>query len=597
MARSSVIGTNHNIELGGQTLSKGNIVDYEYTLNDIITLVTRRLRLYAFIVAVALGTGSFVIYTLPPAYEAKGTVLVESQQIPSDFVQSTITSAAQERIRLIEQRVIVRSKLADIIDKFDMYQTESLEESLTSKVDRLRQNLNVSIESVSGSRSRRNFQDSVILTLAFTHSEAETALKVTNEFITLFLQENVRSRTERASDTTEFLTEELTRLQRRLSDIDEEIIVFKRENSRALPEHLNLHFSMLSRAKDDLNLAQERARRIESDIRLLKNQASALQAGRNTTEEATVFTPQRELVELQSRLSELRLLYRDSHPEVRSVLSRINALNDRIKSIATGSSLAELIARSEAKLQVLETEGQSNSDEADALRADIKRLNAQLESTPGEQYQEVDRSLALSKARLEIALENLETESRALQGEIKRHRDEIVDLEERIQLTPRVESELRSLERNYNQTLAQVQDLQRKRQEAELAQNLEEDQKAERFVLVDPPVLPETPSKPNRLKLMAMLLVVAFGGTAAVVFGKDILLGTLLSARQLKHILGDVPVTSTPYIALEFEDRRRRLILIAIILGLPALAMTSLTVIHFFIRPLDSYLSRITSFL
>ena len=44
------------------------------------------------------------------------------------------------------------------------------------------------------------------------HLRPEVANKVANELVTLFLDENIKQRTERASETTEFLTREADKL-------------------------------------------------------------------------------------------------------------------------------------------------------------------------------------------------------------------------------------------------------------------------------------------------------------------------------------------------------------------------------------------------
>lgn len=574
-------------------------MEYEYTFDDILTLLKRRLRLFIFTVVVMVSLGIALIYTLPPVYESTGTVLVESQQIPSEFVQSTITSAAEERIRLIEQRVVVRSRLQEVLDKFELYQEGGANASLTDRIDRLKENLTINIENVSSANSRRrnSFEDSVVFSLTFSDQSPDIALRITNEFITLFLEENVRSRTERAVDTTEFLTQELERLEEQLFERDEAVILFKRENARALPEHLNLHFSMLERAKADLVQTQSDARLLQADLRLLETEISALQSGRNDEDSQTLFTPQKELVDLQTSLSQLRLQYKDNHPEVISVLDRIRVLRERIRLIDLGQELAEEIAKTEARILELNASGTARTSEIDRLETKASQLNQELSEISSDEYEAIDKSLALDTARLEVAKSSIITQLGELDSDTRRYRGEIRDLEQRIQLTPRVESELRALERDYRQTLSQFQDLQQKKQEAELAQNLEEDQKAERFLLIDPPIRPENPTKPNRIKLMALLIVGVIGASSALIFGKDVLFGSLLSARHFKHILGDVPVASVPYITLTMEDHRRRIVLIALILGLPVLAIATALTIHVFVRPLDSILLKLATFL
>src|ERR1700751_2687509 len=57
----------------------------------------------------------------PAVYVSEGRILVESQQIPADLVRPTVTTAAQERIQVIEQRTMTRDNLLAIADKFDLF--------------------------------------------------------------------------------------------------------------------------------------------------------------------------------------------------------------------------------------------------------------------------------------------------------------------------------------------------------------------------------------------------------------------------------------------------------------------------------------------
>jgi len=58
---------------------------------------------------------------LPPVYEASAKILVESQLIPIDLAQPTVTANALERVQAIEQRLMTRDNLLDIVRKFDLF--------------------------------------------------------------------------------------------------------------------------------------------------------------------------------------------------------------------------------------------------------------------------------------------------------------------------------------------------------------------------------------------------------------------------------------------------------------------------------------------
>src|SRR5260370_26685268 len=65
--------------------------------------------------------GGAVTYLWPATYFSEGKILVQSQQIPTELVRPTVTSAAQERIQVIEQRTMSRDNLLAIVDKFKLF--------------------------------------------------------------------------------------------------------------------------------------------------------------------------------------------------------------------------------------------------------------------------------------------------------------------------------------------------------------------------------------------------------------------------------------------------------------------------------------------
>ena len=60
----------------------------------------------------------------PATYLSEGKILVQSQQIPTELVRPTVTNAAQERIQVIEQRMMTRENLLAIVDKFQLFPTK-----------------------------------------------------------------------------------------------------------------------------------------------------------------------------------------------------------------------------------------------------------------------------------------------------------------------------------------------------------------------------------------------------------------------------------------------------------------------------------------
>ncbi len=87
--------------------------------------IWRRRRLPMLIALVLVLVGTFVAaLTWPPTYVSTGTILIEQQEVPLDLVRSTISSFADQRIQMINQRVMTSDNLLGIVQKYDLYSRE-----------------------------------------------------------------------------------------------------------------------------------------------------------------------------------------------------------------------------------------------------------------------------------------------------------------------------------------------------------------------------------------------------------------------------------------------------------------------------------------
>src|ERR1700704_632347 len=94
-----------------------------------------------FVMIAPVGVG--VAYLLPATYLSEGKILVQSQQIPSELVRPTVTSAAQERIQVIQQRTMTRDNLLAIIDKFQLFPDRRTLMSPTQLVELMKKSIKI----------------------------------------------------------------------------------------------------------------------------------------------------------------------------------------------------------------------------------------------------------------------------------------------------------------------------------------------------------------------------------------------------------------------------------------------------------------------
>ena len=152
----------------------------EFSLEDILILLRRRIAYFVVPILAIVPLGLVVIMLLPPIYRAEGKILVESQQIPEEWVRTTVNAYAEERIQMIRQRVMTRNRLLEVADKYNLFPRET---GLTDseRVSRMRSAMDINIISANSSGRRRTASDNTIaFTVGFSDRSPDKAFQVTN---------------------------------------------------------------------------------------------------------------------------------------------------------------------------------------------------------------------------------------------------------------------------------------------------------------------------------------------------------------------------------------------------------------------------------
>lgn len=210
-------------------------MEQDFDIGTYLAIAKRRWLHFLVPVVLVIAATVALVFLLPRSYEAKATILVESQRIPSKLVAPTVTSRAEERIKVIEQRLKARSNLLDIAGKFDLYRYEGTDRTPTSIVDAMRGA--IGIRQIDVGRASRD-AEIIGFTVSFDYRDATIASRVANELITSILAQNVEQRLSRASETSDFFRKQLSGYEKELLTLENKIAEYKRENEAALPETL-----------------------------------------------------------------------------------------------------------------------------------------------------------------------------------------------------------------------------------------------------------------------------------------------------------------------------------------------------------------------
>lgn len=520
----------------------------EFSLEDALIVLRRRLVYFLAPILVIVPIGLAVIMTLPPLYVAQGKILVESQQIPEELIKSTATAYAEERIQTISQRVLTRNRLLEVADKFNLFPSDQ-GVSESRRVDRMRQAFDIDIiQSNSNSRRRNRDDNTIAFMIGFSDRSPDKAFQVANEFMTLFLSEDVRARTEGASTATEFFAQESRRLAEAIDQIEDRIADYKAKNADALPENLDIHRETLIRSEEDLTRVQASITLAEEEISSLQTQIATYLAGAGGAE-----GPAQELLRLRTQLAALRADKTDSHPDVKAMRDQIAALERQLAPSGAVQRLRSDLAAADQKLRqaraatpVDEALVQQRRTEAAEAR---ERLSAQIarEAASGS----ADLMMTQLQGRMDMAgsrLVSLEDQADAL-------KKTIADMQDRIARTPVVERGLATLTRDYQNLTNEYQALRDKQASAQLSENLEDNQKAEKFSILESAQRPDAPSSPKRGQLALLLVAGATAAGLLFAFGAEMLFATLRGRRHLTSLMHEAPIAVIPYIRAENEPR------------------------------------------
>ncbi len=515
----------------------------EFSIEDAIIILRRRFLYFLIPVLIIAPLGILTVMLLPAKYTAQGTILVESQQIPTELIRSTINAYAQERIQTIRQRVMTRNRLLEVAEKYSLF-PRSLGLSETERVKLMRERLDVSL--ITSDFNRNAARDGTIaFTVAYTDRDANKAFQVANEFMTLFLSEDVRSRTTGASNTTEFFEREATRLRDSVAAIEARISEYKTSNADALPEHLNMHLDMLERANRDASDAQTSITQLEEEARFLETQ---LITGPTSDDSLS-----RELVRLESELARLRATYLDNYPEVVAKRSEIAAIRRQMAPSREIQTLRSTLAETELALTQIERNEDAAPEDLAMAERNVENARIALSDKIAEESRKGSSDIA--GVQLEGRMAVINNRIRMQKRKLDTSNEQLADLESRISKTPEVERGLAALTRDHENIFREYQDVLAKQQDAQLAENLEENQQAEKFSILEPALRPEEPSSPDRPKLIILALFAALGLGGGTAFAVEMSFATIRGRNHLSNLIDSHPIAVIPYIASADKPR------------------------------------------
>ena len=506
--------------------------------------------------------GSFLIFTLvfiiiaavalllPSIYRASAIIMIEEQQIPQDLVMTTVETYAEQRVENIRQRVLSFGQLSNIINQHNLY-SELQDKWLQEKIiEKMREDIQVNTLSteIMDRRTGRPTAVTTAFTLSYEGKSPQDVLRVTNTLVSLFLEENLKVRQQRVAQTSDFLASEASRISQELTAADREVAEFKQQHVNELPELFQVNMQ-------SLNSVEQSIERVRSELRSLKKQEGFLitQIAGTSPHIDGIDSHIRNRNMLQSlrvELSGLQQRYTDQYPDIATIKAQISKLE---AITANGSNLGN----------TPDSDQSSRPDNPSYIS-----LNAQLSG--------------------------IQASAKALEDQITSFEKKAEVFRERIRKTPQVEelylvlmNRRISLQNKYNELI-------QKHQTARIAQELERDQKGERFTLVEPPRLPERADKPNRIAIFLIGFILAGGAGVGFVAIREFMDNSVRTAESLSALTGVPVLAGIPKIVTRKEQQQKQRKRIALFMAFIIAICGAVAAFHFFVMDLEIFLAKLT---
>jgi polysaccharide chain length determinant protein (PEP-CTERM system associated) len=479
-------------------------------ISNIVLIHARSLwrrRWYGVAVAwlICVSGWAFVLY-LPNQYEAKARIYVDTESLLRPLLRGiAVDTSILTQVDVMQRTLLSRPNLQKVSRMADLdlaTQTPAETEAVSAQ---LRQRIVLSAEG-------RN-----LFSLSYTGPSRETATKVVQALLTVFVESNLgNSRKDMVSART-FIDDQLRDYAAQLDQAEKRLAEFKSKNLGFLPGENNYN-NKLDLARQDYekvraDLDENRRKRDElaKQLALVPKYTDSFladpgmfgagpplggaDAGANPDENLRV-------VELERKLRQLLENYTDLHPDV----------------VRTRRQLEQARQEAARAQQIRAAQMPANMPPVDP--------RARRSTVPNPVYEQ-----------LQLQLVSQDSSIASLESRITRTKAEMEKWEKLAKSVPEVGAEMSKLTRDYDVIKKAYDELLNRRESAKIGSDMETQTQTVQFRVVDPPEAPVVPVAPKRGLLLLVVLLGGIMAGAAFAFLLTQIDDSVMNVRQLKKIV------------------------------------------------------------
>lgn len=508
-------------------------------MQEILDLVRSALRgmwtyrWWGLVTAVLVGAGgTAAVMSIPNKYEASARVYVDTQSILKPLMSGlAVQPNIDQQISMMSRTLLSRPNVERVTRMADLDLRAATPQQREALIDELMKDIRFS---AAGGLN--------LYTLRYPSAEPERARKVVQALLSIFVESNLGDKRRDSEQARRFIDEQIKVYEQRLVEAENRLKEFKIRNITQMP-HIGADSvartgdlqNQFAQARMELSQAENARDELKKQLSVEPQQVPddrpmfELPAASGT---GTVAVPQRseydDRIELQrKRLDELLLRYTEQHPDVigtRRVIEQLESARNEDRKAAAAKA------------------------EAAAKAAQAQNPSAPRRQ-PGMMPNPVYQQLRVSLAETEATVASLRARARELDSRIAQVRANAANV-------PRLEAELKQLDRDYDVTKRNYDQLLARRESAQLAGEMEASASVAEFRVIDPPRVSPNPVFPNRPLLLAGVLLLSIGAGMAVAFLRDQVRPTFFDMRSLRQATG-MPLLGAVSWVLSAPDRAR----------------------------------------
>lgn len=300
-----------------------------HSLADLLDMLRRRAAVIVAVTVLGALASLWFAASQRHLYESAEVIQVAQPTIADDLAKSTVEGSTARRMQLIEQRLMARGSILEIVESFGLY-SDRPDLKPSELVALVREN--VTITGVAA--VREGFADDgtiAVLTITARMPSPEQARDVAAEFGRRTIELSVNSRIEQARETLNFFSAKEQALAADLLDLEDEIAEFRADNDVAQPgalEFRQAEIATLNEALLDIAREQIQIRRAADQAVASERPATAQRMLEEFQEQLATLSAQSEL--LNQRKSELERML-ETTPEVERRLAAYERQQEQLQ--------------------------------------------------------------------------------------------------------------------------------------------------------------------------------------------------------------------------------------------------------------------------